>query len=557
MELYSVLSPEELRWVETSPSHWGKEAYLEWMSASRNVKTSAINRIFTIRKGHHQRIRINIPETTKYLTAEGILPNHRKGVRIKGEYVQLSLLKLLAFAEKYGWGRLFNDAIDQYKSGEEQMDREAPHPRHVELVYTLFDRSSTVFQFMADYAASKALKSKKHSGWVISGLKIPEFLITVAARVDGKVPILGYNVGSGHWAGFKRALDNERGAYHMSNESCALQHKKYAQFQSVGSRGTISNQRTDSLSVEMPAQPLAPVSSTGENCTDNQNASPTRSQSERPQCGSRSSDAKIVAHQGTSVTESTPVKSESDLSASTAMSPTNLASGTDAPSGQPVLHPPPGTEQRLICAQLGGTNGKLDEENFAPESKTEKLAATLHSVGAAHTGNQDTSVGQLGSEDRVAKPMSGGGKLHLNHVDPNKKSCCKELTASPARTDVTDAPDENASPRASTIPQLEIRTLTYHLNGRIDQDTSTSDSTDIQSPIISSRGSPASPAPGHGSSISNCRSNKLSCFSPPSTKRPETTTEKIFGTKRPANSEASGQRPATRLAVDEFGNAIA
>jgi hypothetical protein len=39
-------------------------------------------------------MRINISETIKYLTAESILPNDLKAMDIKGEYLQLSLLRL-------------------------------------------------------------------------------------------------------------------------------------------------------------------------------------------------------------------------------------------------------------------------------------------------------------------------------------------------------------------------------------------------------------------------------------------------------------------------------
>jgi hypothetical protein len=184
---------------------------------------------------------------------------------------------------------LFNEAIDQYRFGEEQMDREAPQPRHVELVYKLFDNSSTILPFMADYAAFKALKSKKQSGWINSGLKIPQFLTAVAARVDGKVPILAYNVGSGHWSGFKGALDNERGKYHVSNEPCVLQNQQNARFASISSLGPISNQRNVSAGGEITAHPPAPVYSTGGNLASKQNASSTKSPSSGPHCNSSSS----------------------------------------------------------------------------------------------------------------------------------------------------------------------------------------------------------------------------------------------------------------------------
>jgi hypothetical protein len=69
-------------------------------------------------------------------------------------------------------------------------------------------------------------------------------------------------------------------------------------------------------------------------------------------------------------------------------------------------------------------------------------------------------------------PMFGDCKLHLDCVNPNMKSSFRDTTASPARTDVTDTPDQNASPRAFAIPQLEAKPWAHHLNPRTDPDTS-------------------------------------------------------------------------------------
>ncbi|TGJ79651.1 hypothetical protein E0Z10_g9115 [Xylaria hypoxylon] len=103
---------------------------------------------------------------------------------------QCLLLDLMMLAERYGWEKLYNDAIDAFREGEVNLERERPNLLHIEVVYQRTAAESPVRQFLGDYAYGLA-KANKNLTWYLQEKlfeKIPDFLEDMLKRVDGKGP---------------------------------------------------------------------------------------------------------------------------------------------------------------------------------------------------------------------------------------------------------------------------------------------------------------------------------------------------------------------------------
>ncbi|KAI0474211.1 hypothetical protein F4859DRAFT_521933 [Xylaria cf. heliscus] len=103
---------------------------------------------------------------------------------------QCVLLDLMMMAERYGWEELYNAAIDAYREGEANLERERPSLLHIEVVYRRTSAGSPVRQFLGDYAYSLA-RVNKDLTWYLQEKwfeKLPEFLEDMLKRVDGKGP---------------------------------------------------------------------------------------------------------------------------------------------------------------------------------------------------------------------------------------------------------------------------------------------------------------------------------------------------------------------------------
>lgn len=99
LEAYRSMSPEELRLVETSQSGGSHGTYLSWIYKS--VVAPHQQRIYKVRKGGQRPIIPKRSQAIDYLRHEGIIDNHRACWNVRGEYLQLTLVNLLAMAEKY------------------------------------------------------------------------------------------------------------------------------------------------------------------------------------------------------------------------------------------------------------------------------------------------------------------------------------------------------------------------------------------------------------------------------------------------------------------------
>ncbi|KAI1428996.1 hypothetical protein F5Y12DRAFT_710546 [Xylaria sp. FL1777] len=103
---------------------------------------------------------------------------------------QCMLLDIMMLAERHGWEELYNAAIDAFREGEANLERDRPSPQHIEVVYQRTSAGSPIRQFLGDYAYSLARANKDitwywHENWF---RKIPEFLEDMLKRVDGKGP---------------------------------------------------------------------------------------------------------------------------------------------------------------------------------------------------------------------------------------------------------------------------------------------------------------------------------------------------------------------------------
>ncbi|KAI3325712.1 hypothetical protein HD806DRAFT_533376 [Xylariaceae sp. AK1471] len=100
------------------------------------------------------------------------------------------LLGLMVMAERHGWEKLYNAAIDAFREGEANLDRNRPSLAHIEEVYEKTSSESSIRQFFGDYAYSLG-KANRDISWYLQEKffqKIPDFLEDMLKRVDGKGP---------------------------------------------------------------------------------------------------------------------------------------------------------------------------------------------------------------------------------------------------------------------------------------------------------------------------------------------------------------------------------
>ncbi|KAF2963577.1 hypothetical protein GQX73_g9996 [Xylaria multiplex] len=103
---------------------------------------------------------------------------------------QCLLLDLMMLAERYSWEELYNAAIDAFREGEANLERERPDLLHIGIVYQRTTAESPIRQFLGDYAYALA-RSHQNLTWYLQEKwfdKIPEFLEDMLKRVDGKGP---------------------------------------------------------------------------------------------------------------------------------------------------------------------------------------------------------------------------------------------------------------------------------------------------------------------------------------------------------------------------------
>ncbi|KAI0965554.1 hypothetical protein F4678DRAFT_485205 [Xylaria arbuscula] len=105
-------------------------------------------------------------------------------------HTQCMLLDVMMLAERHDWEQLYNAAIDAFREGEANLQRERPSLQHIEVVYKRTSAESPIRKFMGDYAYSLAIANKDimwywRENWF---RKFPEFLEDMLKRVDGNGP---------------------------------------------------------------------------------------------------------------------------------------------------------------------------------------------------------------------------------------------------------------------------------------------------------------------------------------------------------------------------------
>ncbi|RWA10552.1 hypothetical protein EKO27_g4559 [Xylaria grammica] len=103
---------------------------------------------------------------------------------------QCLLLDLMMLAERYGWEKLYNAAIDAFREGEANLQRERPDLLHIEVVYQRTAAESPIRQFLGDYVYALA-RADRNLTWYLREKwfeKIPELLADMLKRVDEKGP---------------------------------------------------------------------------------------------------------------------------------------------------------------------------------------------------------------------------------------------------------------------------------------------------------------------------------------------------------------------------------
>ncbi|KAI0458940.1 hypothetical protein F5B21DRAFT_458355 [Xylaria acuta] len=87
------------------------------------------------------------------ITESAADPSKLGAVQLKDAHTtQCVLLDLMMMAERYGWEELYNAAIDAFREGEGNLERERPSLLHIEVVYKRTSAGSPVRQFLGDYA---------------------------------------------------------------------------------------------------------------------------------------------------------------------------------------------------------------------------------------------------------------------------------------------------------------------------------------------------------------------------------------------------------------------
>ncbi|KAI0538593.1 hypothetical protein GGR58DRAFT_513010 [Xylaria digitata] len=142
-------------------------------------------------------ISTNIKKSTDF-TWEDDPPAESKAEKPEASNAQLEdahatqclLLDLMMLAERYSWEKLYNAAIDAFREGEANLERERPDLLHIEVVYQRTTAESPIRQFLGDYVYALA-RSHQNLAWYLQENwfdKIPEFLEDMLKRVDGKGP---------------------------------------------------------------------------------------------------------------------------------------------------------------------------------------------------------------------------------------------------------------------------------------------------------------------------------------------------------------------------------
>jgi hypothetical protein len=115
----------------------------------------------------------------------------KASIEEENERIQAGLLKLMLVAEIAGWDQCYNDAMDNYRHGEIQMDRNSLNLEHIDLAYSTIasarhmpDHSPTL-NFIADYAYSKGTEHGLLTVYLGLFAKFPRFLSDIQLREQG------------------------------------------------------------------------------------------------------------------------------------------------------------------------------------------------------------------------------------------------------------------------------------------------------------------------------------------------------------------------------------
>jgi hypothetical protein len=106
----------------------------------------------------------------------------------KAENLQITLLKLMIFAENYKWEPLFNDAIDAFRSGEATLQRTHALTSHIFLAFSSCQAPSQVQTFIGDYAISLGYRNGCMSNYQDLLSCQPAFFSFMLARMDTEIP---------------------------------------------------------------------------------------------------------------------------------------------------------------------------------------------------------------------------------------------------------------------------------------------------------------------------------------------------------------------------------
>jgi hypothetical protein len=211
LEMYISLSPEELQLLE-GPHVIGKElvaGYAKYLQQPVETDTKRGGRKkrdpdqkSTPIKGARLALQggsgnLDVAQgdpaiLLRYLVEGERIPVHSQfGLYVQAEYLQLTLVKLLVMAEKYGWDDLFNDAMDAFREGERYLARRHPLSRHLELAYTGCHPHSPLLVFFADYAFWAGKYHNTLTELLEVAVGLPDLLSDLCKRLDGRVAAPG------------------------------------------------------------------------------------------------------------------------------------------------------------------------------------------------------------------------------------------------------------------------------------------------------------------------------------------------------------------------------
>ncbi|KAI0538589.1 hypothetical protein GGR58DRAFT_526011 [Xylaria digitata] len=105
---------------------------------------------------------------------------------VKAEKGQTLLFKLMIFTEKFGWERLFNDAIDAFRYGEEQLGRLYVPASYIDFAF-LEPRSIMVQCFVSRYVVALGYKHSNMSKYKDLILSHPEILSYILRSIDSGI----------------------------------------------------------------------------------------------------------------------------------------------------------------------------------------------------------------------------------------------------------------------------------------------------------------------------------------------------------------------------------